>query len=74
VLSLQTITGRSEEIEDVVGAQFNNANHTNITAVYDDISGEVRLTGSVGGAGGQVDSVVGGTGITVQMQQTRLIL
>jgi hypothetical protein len=54
-----------EEIEDVVGAQFNHANHTNITAVYDDISGEVRLTGSVGGAGGQVDSVVGGTGITV---------
>jgi hypothetical protein len=55
----------NEEIEDVVGAQFNHANHTNITATYDDVSGEVRLTGSVGGAGGQVDSVIGGTGITV---------
>jgi hypothetical protein len=52
----------NEEIEDVVGAQFNHANHTNITATYDDVSGEVRLTGSVGG---QVDSVIGGTGITV---------
>lgn len=32
-----------EEVEDYTGAQFNHNNHTGVTSVYDDVTGEVRL-------------------------------
>jgi len=46
-----TDTQRSdEEIEDITGSQFNHVNHTSITAIYDDSSGEVRLTATADGS------------------------
>lgn len=39
-----------EQVEDFTGGQFNHLNHTNVTATYDDASGEVRLTADVSAA------------------------
>lgn len=47
-----TISDWQEAVEDTVSNQFIHSQHLNITAVYDDLTGRVILTGSGGGSGG----------------------
>lgn len=51
-----TISDWQEAVEDSVSLQFIHGQHTNITAVYDDLSGRVILTatGSSSGGGGDL--------------------
>jgi hypothetical protein len=50
-----TTEHRSQEaIEDIAAGLLNHANHTNITANYNDAANRVELTGTAGGGGSEI--------------------
>ncbi|MFS4438595.1 hypothetical protein ACMA5I_10305 [Paracoccaceae bacterium GXU_MW_L88] len=74
-LSDTPTTYTQEQIEDLVGAMFQNGTHSNASISYDDTAGTISITASGGGTGGtvseeEVEDFVGGlvtqgTGISV---------
>ena len=62
-------TYTNEMAQDASASMFTHANHVNLTAVYDDVSGQVILTGLGGTANKISQEVVNNTGATLTKGQ-----
>jgi len=62
-------TYTNEMAQDASASMFTHANHVNLTAVYDDVSGQVILTGLGGTANKISQEVVNNTGATLNKGQ-----
>lgn len=59
-LTFGNITGRTEGIEDIVGAMVDGGTETNITVTYDDTTGKLNFVANAG----DVTGVTAGAGLT----------
>jgi len=86
-LTFANITGRTEGIEDIVGAMVDGGTETNITVTYDDTTGKLNFVANAGdvtgvtagagltGGGSSGDltvNVVGGDGITANADEVEV--